>query len=50
LGLADCHVEIPVPGGRLTVELAEGEEPAIRHPEEITVTLRRERAPSFFRE
>jgi D-alanyl-D-alanine carboxypeptidase len=30
--------------------LAEGEEPVIRHPEEITVTLRRERAPSFFRE
>jgi hypothetical protein len=50
LGLSDCHVEIPVPGGRLTVELAEGEEPVIRHPEEITVTLRRERAPSFFRE
>ena len=50
MGLSDCHVEIPVPGGRLTVELAEGEEPAIRHPEGITVTLRQEKAPCFFRE
>ena len=50
MGLSYCHVEIPVPDGRLSVELAEGEPPHIRHPEGITVTLRQEKAPCFFRE